>query len=327
MRKAHFTGREALPVKDTTFPSLLEEVGAEGHLWGLLCWCHPRKCPCHILLGHSCIGHLEVELPGTAHPPLLDESEQNNSWVRRFHLRAQPAWGLFPQLLPSSHCSFLWAQTWFLLSIIGCSNPMLKPHLTPPLKFSPDEGTGVIFSKDQKNAKRPTAADLISFNMFNYKPDDSEGTHSARAVRCKLFKILKKGNFLKLLLHMCSIIIIPCELTSQNLLGKKRYTGFLTLLWFSCSFYQMKQESDLLRKSVTALVLIPPPLISRAAQIKDRPFSCVWCGAWLWAGAAQSPLSARAVLSSQPSLQGQCQAALCCWKNVPCQSPEKWNSS
>lgn len=56
-----------------------------------------------------------------------------------------------------------------------------------PLKFSPDEGTGVIFSKDQKNAKKQAAADLISFNMFNYKPDDSEGTHLARTAICKLF--------------------------------------------------------------------------------------------------------------------------------------------
>lgn len=105
----------------------------------------------------------------------------------------------------------------------------------------------------------------------------------------------------------------------------------LTLLWFSCSLYQMKQESNLLQKSVTALVLIPPSLISRAAQIKDRPFSCVRCGPWLRGcgqeQAAQSLLSARAVLSNQPSSQGQCQAAQCCWKNAPCQSPEKWNNS
>lgn len=62
------------------------------------------------------------------------------------------------------------------------------------------EGTGVIFSKDQKNAKKPTAADLISFNMFNYKPDDSEGTHLARAAICKLFKIKKKRKFSKIII-------------------------------------------------------------------------------------------------------------------------------
>lgn len=127
MREAHFHCREALPVKGTTFPSLLK------------------------------------------------------------HLAAQPSLGTLAQLLPSSHCSFLWAQTRFLLFIIGCSNPMLKQHPTIPLKFSPYEGTGVIFSRDQKKEKKQTAADLISFNMFNYKPGDSEGTHLVRAAICKLF--------------------------------------------------------------------------------------------------------------------------------------------
>lgn len=126
---------------------------------------------------------------------------------------------------------------------------------------------------------------------------------------------------------MCSIIITPCELTSQKLLGKKkRYMGLLTLLWFCCSFYQMKQESDLLRKSVTALVLIPPLWFPKQPRLKvDLSPGCdvVPVGR----AGTQSPLSARAVLSSQPSWQGHCQAALCCWKNVPCQSPKKWNNS
>lgn len=69
---------------------------------------------------------------------------------------------------------------------------------------------------------------------------------------------------------MCSIIIIPCELTSQKS-SEKRYGGFLTLLWLSCSLYQMEQESDLLRESVTALVFNHLLWISRVAQIKDRP--------------------------------------------------------
>lgn len=64
---------------------------------------------------------------------------------------------------------------------------MLKQRLTIPLKFSSHEGTGAIFSKDEKNAKKQTAAELISFNMFNYKPGDSQGTHLARAAICKLF--------------------------------------------------------------------------------------------------------------------------------------------
>lgn len=61
---------------------------------------------------------------------------------------------------------------------------MLKQRLTVPLKFSSHEGTGAIFSKDEKNAKKQTAAELIS---FNYKPGDSQGTHLARAAICKLF--------------------------------------------------------------------------------------------------------------------------------------------
>lgn len=38
-------------------------------------------------------------------------------------------------------------------------------------------------------------------------------------------KVKKKGNFLKSLSHMCSISVIPCELTSQKLLGKKKVHG------------------------------------------------------------------------------------------------------
>lgn len=146
MREAHFTGREASPVKDT-FPSLLEEVGAEGDLghyigasagnapvtfswattpaWETLRWSFQAQAI------HLCWLRVSKTIP----------ESRGCTW------ELSQAWGLFPQLLPSSHCSFLWAQAWFLLfswqfkfAIIGCSNPMLKPHPTLPLKFSPDEG-------------------------------------------------------------------------------------------------------------------------------------------------------------------------------------------
>lgn len=132
MREAHFTCREALPVKETPFPSLIkhclcsQRVGAEGS------WCHCLGArPGNVSVTFSWVGHLELGLPGTAHPPLLPESEQNNSWVRN----DSPAKPGDPS--HSSCCSSLWAQTRVVLLIIGCSNPMSKQHPSTPLKLSP----------------------------------------------------------------------------------------------------------------------------------------------------------------------------------------------
>lgn len=83
-------------------------------------------------------------------------------------------------LFPLSTNQIFAARYWLFKSNV-------EQQLSIPLKFSPYEGTGAIFSWDQKNAKKQTAADLISFHMFNYEPDDSEGTHLARAAICKLF--------------------------------------------------------------------------------------------------------------------------------------------
>lgn len=74
-----------------------------------------------------------------------------------------------------------------------------------------------------------------------------------------------------------------------------------------------------------------PPLISWAAQIKDRPFCCVWCGGWL--GAVGRSRQHKALC-----LPGLCWAAsprpmdsarlLCAaGKMFPVSHLEKWNSS
>lgn len=104
---------------------------------------------------------------------------------------------------------------------------------------------------------------------------------------------------------------------------KKRYTGPLTLLWFSCSLYKMKQESDILRKSC----FNPPPLISWAAQIKDGPFSCVWCGAVGRSRQHKTLCLPGLCWAANPRPRDSTRLFSAAGKNAPCQSPGKWNSS
>lgn len=125
---------------------------------------------------------------------------------------------------------------------------------------------------------------------------------------------------------MCSIIIIPCELTSQKLLEKKVHGASnlaLILLFIISNETGKRSPTEISHYSC----FNPPPLISWAAQIKDGPFSCVWCGAVGRSRQHKALCLPGLCWAANPRPRDSARLFSAAGKNAPCQSPGKWNSS